>query len=354
MRRPPPALGLVHLAVALALAAGCGTEAPTGNEPPTVTSVPAGTVPADPLEAGPFVPARPELFGPPYYPDVPQAPPAGRPEQAPAADELGQRAEQLVGARDATLVSRARELYADPRLEQLVPHPALRAAVVSLLGTLAEPAIEWLLEGRRFALVDFGELDGPEIAQSQTGADGRQRIVVASRLAFEEPGLLSVVIAHEALHADDRVSDLEELVATALQALVHMQQLLADPALANGLTELSQSTNAWVLIRFNTRAEGSATLRLVLSDGGPSVLPGGLERPHFAAFFDPAADPTPGNPYLAALVGRVAVAGPPPELDFAVETVELLDAGQAVLSDDELLDVATSLKLEPPDTNMAG
>jgi hypothetical protein len=50
----------------------------------------------------------------------------------------------------------------------------------------------------------------------------------------------------------------------------------------------------------------------------------------------------------------VAVAGPPPELDFAVETVELLDAGQAVLSDDELLEVATSLKLESPDTDMAG
>ena len=341
MRRPPPALGVVHLAVALALAAGCGTEAPTGNEPPTVTSVPAGTVPADPLEAGPFVPARPELFGPPYYPEVPQAAAAGRPEQAPGADELGQRAEQLVGARDAALVSRARELYADPRLEQLVPHPALRAAVVSLLGTLAEPAIDWLLEGRRFALVDFGELDGPEIAQSQTGADGRQRIVVASRLAYEEPGLLSVV-SLTSPPCGRRVSDLEELVATALQALVHMQQLLADPALANGLTELSQSTNAWVLIRFNTRAEGSATLRLVLPDGGPSVLPGGLDRPHFAAFFDPAADPTPGNPYLAALVGTVAVAGPPPELDFAVETVELLDAGQAVLSDDELLEVATA------------
>jgi hypothetical protein len=217
---------------------------------------------------------------------------------------------------------------------------------VSLLGTLAEPAVEWLLEGGRFALVDFGELDGPEIAQSLTESDGRQRIVVASRLAHEEPGLLSVVIAHEALHADDRVSDLEELVATALQALVHMQQLLADPALAEEQTELAQSTNAWVLIRFNTRAEGSSTLRLVLPDGGPSVLPGGLERPYFAAFFDPAADPTPGNPYLVALVGAAAVAEPPPELDFAVDTIELLDTGQAVLNDDELVRIADLLDLE--------
>jgi hypothetical protein len=354
VRRAPPALGLVHLAVALALAVGCGTEARTGKESPPMTSESAGTTSVDPLEAGPFVPARPELFGPPYYPETREAAPARSSDQAPGADELGRRAEQLVGARDAALVSLARELYADPRLEQLVPHPALRAAVVSLLGTLAEPAIEWLLEGGRFALVDFGELDGPEIAQSQTGADGRQRIVVASRLAHEEPGLLSVVIAHEALHADDRVSDLEELVATALQALVHMQQLLADPALAEGLTELAQTTNAWVLIRFNTRAEGSSTLRLVLPDGGPSVLPGGLERPYFAAFFDPAAEPTPGNPFLAALVAAVAVAEPPPEISFDVDTIELLDAGQAVLSEDELLRVADPLDLDPPALDRTG
>ena len=148
MRRPPPALGLVHLAVALALAAGCGTEAPTGNEPPTVTSEPAGYSARRSPRGRALRPGTARAVRAALLPRGPSGRGRARGRsKLPGADELGQRAEELVGARDAALVSRARELYADPRLEQLVPHPALRAAVVSLLGTLAEPAIEWLLEG---------------------------------------------------------------------------------------------------------------------------------------------------------------------------------------------------------------
>jgi hypothetical protein len=344
---------LACLTLAASLAAGCGTE--TATEPP-VPPPPAGATAEEPalsLESGPFVPERPELFGPPYYPDAPGFAPARTPDRAPEPTELLRRAESLVGARDAALVGRARELFGDPRVEALVPHPGLRAGLVSLLGTVAEPAIAWLLEGDRFALVDFADLDGPDAARSLTGADGRQRIVFASRFGSEEPGLLSVVLAHEALHSDGRVSDLEELVATALQALVHMQQLLANPTLAREETELAQATNAWALIRLNTRAPGASDLRLVLPDGGPSVLPGGLDRPYFAAFFDPAAPPTPGSAYLEALVGAVAVAEPPAQIAFDIATVELLDAGQAALGNAELLEVADLLYLVPASTAFA-
>ena len=72
--------------------------------------------------------------------------------------------------------------------------------------------------------------------------------------------------------------------------LVHMQQLLADPTIADERTELAQSTNAWVVIRLNTH---EAVLR-----SSPRAFrrcaeraPRGLERPYFAAFFDPLADP---------------------------------------------------------------
>jgi hypothetical protein len=337
------AFGLACLAAAVSLAAGCGTE--TATEAPAPPAETAAAAPALSLESGPFEPARPELFGPPYYPQARRLPPAAGSDPQPERAVLLRRAEALVGARDPDRTARVRELFDDPRAKAVVPDPALRAGLVSLLGTVAEPAVEWLLAGGRFALVEFGELDGPEIAKSVTAPDGRQRVVVASRFAHEEPGLLSVVLAHEALHSEGEAGDLEELVATAVQALVHMQQLLADPTLAEEETELAQSTNAWVLIRLNTRAEGSSTLRLVLPDGGPSVLPGGLERPYFAAFFDPAAPPTPGNPYLEALVRAVAVAEPPQQIGFDIATVELLDAGQAVLDDDELLEVAGLLEL---------
>jgi hypothetical protein len=219
---------------------------------------------------------------------------------------------------------------------------------VSLLGTIAEPALDWLVRGGRFARIEFGDPEGAAIAKSLTGPDGLQRLVVDRRYRFERPALLSVVLAHEALHSDDRVADLEELVATSFQALVQMQQLLADPTLADERTALAQATNAWVVIRLNTRRIGSPELRLVLDDFGPTVLPGGLERPSFAAFFDPTGQPTPGNRYLTDLVAAVAEPGGelPDSPDFSLETIAFLDENQGALTPAELVRVADSLGLE--------
>jgi hypothetical protein len=172
--------------------------------------------------------------------------------------------------------------------------------------------------------------------------------VIDSRFRNERPALLSVVLAHEAFHADGRASELEELVAVAVQALVHAQQLLADPTLAEERTELAQSTNAWVVIRLNTHRTGSPDLRLVLVDDGPSVLPGGLGQPHFAAFFDPTAAPTPGNRYLQDVAGAVAEAGasPPAALDFDIESIVFLDENQGALTPSELERVAGLLGMD--------
>lgn len=287
-----------------------------------------------------------DLFGPPYYPHASTFAPAPGPARAPG--DLLREVEALVGSRNPALADRAARLFADKKLRARIPSPALRAAAVSLLGTIAEPAIDWLMRGGHVARVEFGELEGPALAQSLTGPDGLQRIVIQRRFRFEKPALLSVVLAHEALHSDDQVSDLEELITTAFQALVHMQQLLAEPALANERTELAQATSAWLLIRLNTRQIGSADLRLVLADDGPTVLPGGLDRPYFAAFFDPTALSTPGNPYLAALTTAVAEPGvePPSAPDFSFATIAFLDRNQGVLTPSDLLRLARLLHLQ--------
>ncbi len=157
------------------------------------------------------------------------------------------------------------------------------------------------------------------------------------------------MLAHEALHSDGEVSDLEELIALSFQALVHMQQLVADPALGSERTLLAQHLNPWVLARLNTREPGSTDLRLVLPDSSPTIFPGGIDRPYFAALFDPAAQPTPGNALLSDLAKAVVEpdAPLPDPLDFSVETVELLDAGQTALSPEELARAAEALGLEP-------
>jgi hypothetical protein len=339
---------LATILAGAALAGGCGGAGSGESSPPPIQAATGatltGSAPAG-LQAGPFTPLDADLFGPPYYPKAVTFAPATGPPRGP--DDLLGEAQALVGFRDPALAERAAELFSDEKLRTQIPSPALRAAAVSLLGTIAEPAIDWLTRDGGFSRVEFGELDGPALAKSLTGPDGLQRIVVERRLRFEKPALLSVVLAHEALHSDARVSDIEELVATAFQALVHMQQLLADPSLAEERTRLAQATNAWLLIRINTRQTGAADLRLVLADDGPTVLPGGLDRPYFAAFFDPAARPTPGNPYLAALTTAVAEPGvePPSAPDFDFATIDFLDRSPSVLTSSDLLELARLLHL---------
>jgi hypothetical protein len=339
--------GFSLLVMSLVLAAGCGAQVPaeTGSAPETGASETLTSPLGDLFAAGPVRLLDEDVVGPPYYPDAQAFPPAAEPRVT--KNELLREAEALVAARDPSLADTAARRFEDPALVERIPDPGLRAALVSLLGTVASPAVDWLASGPRFTRVEFGPVGDGAIARS-VAETGGQRIVVDSRFRNERPALLSIVLAHEAFHSDGRASDLEELVAVAVQALVHMQQLLADPAIADERTELAQSTNAWVVIRLNTHRTGSSDLRLVLPDDAPSVLPGGLERPHFAAFFDPLADPTPGNRYLQAVAAAVADTGsdPPAALDFDIRAIAFLDTNPGPLTDDELTRVAGYLGLD--------
>lgn len=331
-----------------ALATGCSGE-PAEVEPGT-GSLPATEVaspdPAALLEAGPAALADESLVGPPYYPEAESLVPAA--DAGRSSGELLGEVLALVGARDSALTVTAAQLLVDDEVRARIPALELRAALASLLGTVAEPAIGWLVRAGPFDRIVFGDPPGDVIARSLSAPDGTQRIVVDRAFRFERPALLSVLLAHEAFHSDGEASDLEELVATSFQALVHLEQLVADPTLAEERTALAQATNAWAVIRLNSRAAGSSDLRLILEENRQTVLPGGLERPHFASFFDPGARPSPGNPYLWALVAAVAEPGtePPASAAFDLETVSFLDVNQSALSVDELLTAARALGLK--------
>jgi hypothetical protein len=326
-------------------AAGCGDDDEAGAPPPAPPATTAA--PASPLTSERLVPADTSLFLPTYYPDVEPLPPAAGPEWS--EQRALERAVELVEARDPALEAEARALFTGEELVAVAPDPVVRAALVSLLGTIAEPAVDWVAGAGPFTSVELGDPGGGVVARSLAEPDGTQRIVLDERLRFEDPGLLSAVLAHEALHSDGEVSDLEELVALSFQALVQMEQLLADPGLGDERTLLAQQLNPWVLARLNTREPGSTALRLVLADGAPTIFPGGIDRPYFAALFDPSAEPTPGNPLLVDLVAAVAEPDAPTlyPLDFSVETVELLDSAQSALTPKELARAAEALGLEP-------
>jgi hypothetical protein len=352
--KPGSRAGVRRLAAALLAAlaaAACGQSAPeTGPPPlPTEPAEPRPSTQAPSLTAGPLVPTDPSLFSPTFYPDVEELEPASGTAWT-ETRALG-RALELVTARNPDDASEARRLFADAEVVRVAPDPVVRAALVSLLGTIAEPAVDWVAFEGPFSQIELGDPGGGATARSLADPDGTQRIVIDGRFRFEDPGLLSAVLAHEALHADGEVSDLEELVALSFQALVHLEQLLADAAIGAERTLLAQRMDPWVLARLNTRAPGSADLRLVLNDGSQSIFPGGIDRPYFAALFDPGAAPTPGNALLARLAAAVAEPGAraPGAPDFSLETIEFLDGNQGALDADELARAAEALDLRSAD-----
>ena len=360
-RRLRPSALLALIAAGAALAAGCGSggaSPPEAPEPPVAAAAePGGAGDAAPIEPvgsaeqtlgpGPLRPSDPTLFHPTYYPQVAELPPA--PGPAPPEQEISGRLVAFLRLRDPGLVPRARELYESPELVEKVPEPSLRSALVALLGTLGEPAIDFVLIGGRFASIAFGQPPDGAVAKSLTVQNGGQQIIVDDRFRFEDPILLSALLAHEVLHSDADVSDLEELVAIAVQSLVHMEQLVADPDLGSQRTELAQHLNPWVLARLNTRTPGTADLRLYLpEEASTGIFPGGIVRPHLASLFDPNAQATPGNAYLEEVLSTLAepAASPPENADFDLETIRFIDENQAVLGAEEVVQVADALGLE--------
>lgn len=340
-RRSSAGSRLALVAAAAVVAGGCG-----GAE--RIETTAATVIGADVEETGGtgrFRPTDVQLFHPLYYPRSRLLPPASGPRPGEARTLRLLRA--FLARRDPSREREAVRLFRAPAVVERVPDASLRAALVSLLGTSAEPAIGFVVASGRFTKVVFGDPPGDVVARSVDEGTGKQTIVVDRRFRFEHFLLLSPVLAHEGLHSDASASDVEELAATAFQALVHMEQLVTEPRLGAQRTRLAQHLNPWVLARLNSRPEGSLELRLVLPGDAPTILPGGVDRPHFASFFDPTDPPTAGNRYLEAALA--ALAGPgasvPRRPRFDLATIRFLDENQQALEPEELLEVARSLRL---------
>jgi hypothetical protein len=168
-------------------------------------------------------------------------------------------------------------VYTSRWLAQLAPDPRLRAAVALLVGTPAEGAIDVYRSGvfSRLAF-DNGVPDATAIGAVLVRVRGtRPEVVVHPAFASEDPRVLAMVVAHEALHQDSLVSDTEEQIARTLDTYVYAQMILEEPQLARSGTPLVRAANARLLARLHGRATSGA------------------------------GEPTPGNAYLRSFVKAV-------------------------------------------------
>lgn len=217
-----------------------------------------------------------------------------------------------------------------------LPDPTLRAALLSLRGTVAEPVIEYLLTRTTdSAPPRFGGL-GPQALGRSAGAPGQSRtqIILNVRHRSEHFALLGPIFAHEILHHDLQANYPEEVILNALTAVVHMQLVSRHPELATSGTELSRYMNEWVLEFMNSRAPGSSRSAIVVKGGKGVALGSGRNAPDFWTFWTKVyrgqirggtLDTLPAPPVFATVLRKllasgVAIAKPP---RFSRKTAEL-------------------------------
>lgn len=307
----------------------------------------------DTLKQPPFPPTDTSLFSPVIYDGPPLVPAAEAPSSERAMKkQLGALMKKRFGKKSKK-VKKALALFSSSKAKAKVSDPRLRAALVSLKGTVGEPGISGVLGGP-FSGVRFipaSEMVSATIlAQVSISPSGVPEILFNLRYQHEDFRLLAPTMAHESLHQDGSVGGHEELIATSIDSLIYGQFLLESPMLAASGTEPARRQNTKHMARINTR-DTNGNVRLL--EGNGNVYPGGnKELPYFAAAFNLDEDPnTPGNAAMRQMVKKIVGSEVtiPSDAHFG-DAVNLLDQNQNVFTDAQLVRLARILKLDtsPP------
>lgn len=164
---------------------------------------------------------------------------------------------------------------------EIVPAPKLRAALAALVGTFAEPAIGNLLTdnnctGQPVALIDFVEPPGElELIARVTFIGSGQRVVsVNPYAAGERFEHLMPILAHEAVHCDQREGRTEELQAAAFDTFLYLHLVAWDPELAQHRTRVARELNIGAIAMINSGARIPESVGVLQTPGFSQALPG--------------------------------------------------------------------------------
>jgi hypothetical protein len=154
--------------------------------------------------------------------------------------------------------------------ESLVPDHNLRAAIVSLVGTIGEPAIAYYFEKANSTgkdLIEFGFngasfSSGARISETTYTSTGRLKTVWNPNYEGESFVVLSGLVAHETIHegredfggsTNVQVNSRdEEVIANTVEGFIWAQQIVADFNYAREGTELTTRANYRLFAMLNS------------------------------------------------------------------------------------------------------
>lgn len=238
----------------------------------------AGDVTAEELlQRPPVVPADIDAFSsntlygqPGIYPDgSPMAPAAGEP-----LDDDGAR-RVLATLVPAGRVNEALALFDQADLNERVPDPAVRAALVALCGGPAEPELAAFLDGSaEVRRLGVGVTDPGRVVGAEQGDGDSMRRVLNERYRAEHPAVIAPSVAHALCHHGQRAGNAEEATLHGLLGAVHTWFLSLDPTLGTLRTELARRQASLTITLLNARAPGTSAASIRCPDG-PGTIPGG-------------------------------------------------------------------------------
>jgi hypothetical protein len=183
----------------------------------------------NPLKERPLAPSNINLFSPVAYPGATPLVPAGGPP--PTVGQVRRMLKVYLKEQfplDEGLQKKGLKLFDSAKVNEKIPNPSLRAAMVGLLGTAGEPSINYILHAKtpeglpKGNLISFGVpeewVNGGAIAKAFIDPNTQQQnFVFNPRYQSENPFQFGSVLAHETLHTDLPNSATEETVLLALQ-----------------------------------------------------------------------------------------------------------------------------------------
>ena len=240
----------------------------------------------------------------------------------------------------------------------------LRAAVVSLTGTFAEAAITNFL-GPDYLVVAFLDPGDPAVEVAKTTArpeDGRLRTIFRPEYQGEPFQVLSVWVAHEALHRDNDFKLQEEVVAVTMGTYVNMQQAQTDPGYLRVGSKLVNKENEKILALLNSGRTifpfpGVKVAPMLKKDqgvfiGGKAAADGGgvytsyedyIKRLYIAR--GSVSGNTAGNAVLNDYYAKLTGKTPAANMQFSDTILTDIDAFNTVIGPREAVRVANTLRL---------
>ncbi len=162
----------------------------------------------------------------------------------------------------------------------IIESPKMRAALASLTGTFAEPAIDSLITANNCTNKPAAKVlfqvppEFPTLFARVTYATDGARVISVNPVVEGEPfQMLMPLLLHEAIHCDRVGGRYEEVAATAIDTLFYIYMLFVEPELALRLTPLAREYNVDAIAMINSGRIFPESVGILKSPGVTRALP---------------------------------------------------------------------------------